>query len=112
MSRHLPVDALQLVAGCGQIVAGLPGVVQSHQGLAHRPVASLSAAHKIPLVVSTTGTATPAVRAGAIDGGIAMTSTYLKGARDSCAMNKLCRLMGNTMNIFLQKELILPSFSY
>lgn len=89
-SRHLPSDALQLVAGCGQIVAGLPGVVESHHGLAHRPIASLSAAHEIPLVVSTTGTATLAVRAAAIDGGIAMTSTYLKGAGESSAMNKLC----------------------
>lgn len=99
MSRHLPGDALQLVADCDQIVAGLPGMVQSHHGRAHRPIASLSAAHEIPLVVSTTGTATLAVRAAAIDGGIAMTSTYLKGARDSRAMNKLCRLMGNTMNM-------------
>lgn len=97
MSRHLPGDALQLVACCGQFVAGVPGVVQSHHGLAHRPIASLSAAHEIPPVVSTTGTTTLAVRAAAIDGGIAMTSTYLKGVRDSC------RLMGNTMNFLAER---------
>lgn len=90
MSQHLPGDALQLVAGCGQTVAGVPGVVQSDHRRARHPFASLSAAHEIPLVVSTTGTAALAVRAAAIDGGVAMTSTYLKGARDSCAMNKLC----------------------
>lgn len=86
MFQHLSGHALQLLIGSSQTVTDVPGMIQSCYRRAHCPVASLSSTYVIALIVSATGTTALAVRATAIDTGVAMTTTYLEGARVSHEM--------------------------
>lgn len=71
--------ALQLLVGSAHAVGGVPGESQCSDGGAHSPVAFVSPAHGIALIVAATGAAAPAVWATAVDAGIAVTPTHLEG---------------------------------
>lgn len=88
-SWYLSGNILQLFAGSDETVAGNPGGIQSQSRGAARPVASLPAAGKVPLVVPATGPAAGAIIAAAIIG-VAMTSTDLQEVKGLFFMCVFC----------------------
>lgn len=83
MSQYLSGYALQLLIDRSQTVADVPGMIQSCCRRTHCPIASLSSAYVITLIVSATKTTAWTVWTTAIDTTVTMTTTYLEGTRES-----------------------------
>lgn len=78
MFQHLFSDGLQLLCGGVQAVGGVLGAVQRSDRGAHCPVASFSSAHALPMIVTATCAAAPAVWTGAVGSGVAVTAAHLQ----------------------------------